>query len=568
MHRFTTLLILISVLTLSLCRAADAPADPDEQEKAQTIAQMRKVSDALKAFKKDRGQYPDYLSDLVPRYIPDADAMLSPTEKRTGRHGDNNQTDPKFRTSFCYEFSAQKFNKSSRTFRELKEQQMEEFGQVVPIVRCFLYGRVLNLSCSGDLFESPLYWETAPEAKVIMDRIGLGPGFRNGEFTALSIVDSETHTPLAGAEVRVTARMYRGLPLPDRTVRAGADGVAQVPLGAPTKGERKLTVTTHQPGYFGLPQTWENDPPKKTATIELEPGAIVGGIVKLPDGKPLAGAEVTLLHMKADLQNQGQFTETPLTTEITDAEGRWKCDRLPRNFVGLAAHVSHASAWTAWFYSSNETGNGRMLRKDLLAKSAELFVEPAGTIHGTVLDADGKPVAGAEVAMRATWKRPPHTLHSKSVTVKTRPAPAPVKTDAAGLYSFPWRDDATVTIIAFPEKGTPTRTKTTATADMKAENLQLGPGRSITGHVTGEDGKPLAGAEIVLMTWDNQLLPVKKTVARTDASGDFTWPTAPLEAVSFSIRAEGHLNHTHSIGENSDPEEKLPKITVKLRKRP
>ena len=81
MHRFTKLLILISVLALSLCRAADAPADLEEQEKAQTIAQMRKVSDALKAFKKDRGQYPDYLSDLVPCYIPDADAMLSPDRK-------------------------------------------------------------------------------------------------------------------------------------------------------------------------------------------------------------------------------------------------------------------------------------------------------------------------------------------------------------------------------------------------------------------------------------------------------------------------------------------------------
>ena len=143
-----------------------------------------------------------------------------------------------------------------------------------------------------------------------------------------------------------------------------------------------------------------------------------------------------------------------------------------------------------------------------------------------------------------------------------------MKTDAAGLYSFPWRDDAAVTIIAFPEKGTPTRTKTDATADMKAENLQLGTGRNISGNVTGEDGKPLPGAEIVLLTWDNQLLPVKKIIARTDQSGNFAWPTAPIETVTFSIRAEGHGSVTHSVGEISDPEEKTPRITIKLRKRP
>ncbi|MEO6784700.1 MAG: carboxypeptidase-like regulatory domain-containing protein [Chthoniobacteraceae bacterium] len=564
MHRFTKLLALMCVLALGPCRAGNVRAASEEEEKAQTIAQMSKVWEALMAFKKDRGQYPDYLSDLVPRYISDPDALVSPTEKRPGRHGDNGQTDPKFRTSFCYEFSAQKFNKSSRTFREIKEQQMEEFGQVVPLVRCFLYGRVLNMACSGDIFESPLYWETSPAAKEIMDRIGLGPGFKNGEFTALKVMDSEKHTPLAGAEVRVTERNYRGLPLPDRTVRAGADGIAKVPLGAPTSDARKLTVTVLKPGYFALPQTWKEDTLKKDVTMELDPGAVIGGIVKTPDGKPLAGAEVTVLHLKPDEKQESKFTETLLSVETTDADGRWKCERVPAHFTGIAAQVKHPSAWTTWFYSSNMAGPHRMLRRDLLADSAELFVDPAATIRGTVLDATGKPVADAEVVVKPSYPHAPHTRIKGASSIATRIPlnPKPVKTDAGGRYTLPWRDEALLTIMVFPHEGAASRTKTEASADMKAEDFRIEKGRSIKGHVTSDDGKPLAGAEVILNMWGDFGMSVKQSVARTDESGDFVWNGANGESMTFSIRADGFVSASRTVAEGKEGESK----TTVLRK--
>ena len=556
---------MLGILALGLCRAGDVRADTEDEEKTQTIAMMRKLWEALTAFKKERGEFPDYLSDLVPKYFPNADALISPTEKRTGRHGDNGQTDPKSRTSFCYEFSAQKFNKSSLTFRELKERQMQDFGQVLPVVRCFLYDRVLNMACSGDIFESALYWESSDEAKAIMARIGLGPGFTDGEFTTLTVTDSEKHQPLADAEVRLTAREYHKLPLPDRTVRTGKDGTVRVPLGPAKPPSRKLTVTVFKPGFYGLPQEWNEGSLKKEATMELDPGAEIGGIVKTLDGKPLAGAEVTVLHLKPDKDTVGKFVEAALSTETSDAAGRWKCTRVPRDFTGIAICVKHASAWTSWIYSSNEAGPHRVLRKDLLAGTAEIFAERAAEIRGTVTSADGKPVAGAEVMAKATGRKPPHQLADRSKLAKSPTPPAPVKTDAAGRYSLPWRDDVAVVLMVFPAEGPPARTKLEATSDMSGENIELGKGRSLKGRVIDGEGKPVSGAEIILTSWDNTLLPRRKVVAKTGEAGAFTWDAAPEDQMRVQVRADGFASTFTTVAGAGDGDEE-PKLELTLRR--
>lgn len=554
------------VIALAPCRAGEVRADPEEAEKTQTIAMMRKLWEALIAFKKERGEFPDYLSDLVPKYFPNADALISPTEKRTGRHGDNGQTDPKSRTSFCYEFSAQKFNNSSLTFRELKERQMQDFGQVLPVVRCFLYDHVLNMACSGDVFESALYWESSDEAKAIMARIGLGPGFKDGEFTTLTVTDSEKHQPIADAEVRLTAREYHRLPLPDRTVRTGKDGTVRVPLGPATPPSRKLTVTVLKAGFYGLPQEWAEGSLKKEAAMELDRGAEIGGIVKTPDGKPLPGAEITVLHLKPDNDTVGKFTETALSTETSGADGRWKCTRVPREFTGIAICVKHSSAWTSWIYSSNEAGPHRVLRRDLIAGTAEILAERAVEIRGKVTSADGKPVADAEITVKATGRKPPHQFADRARLLKTPAPPAPVKTDADGQYSIPWREDGFVTLMVFPVEGTPVRTKMEATSDMSGENIELGKGRVVNGRVKGDNGKPVSGAEIVLTSWDNTLLSHRRVVAKTGADGKFRWGSAPDDSMRVQVRAEGFVSTFTTVSEAADEEQKIEVTLRRLEK--
>jgi hypothetical protein len=108
MHVCRSLLVAVRAVLLALPIGLRADAQ-DEEEKAETRVQMRRVWAAIMAWKKDHGEVPDHLSDLIPKYLPDTNALLAPKQRRTGAAGDNNYRDPKFRGSFCYEFSALKF---------------------------------------------------------------------------------------------------------------------------------------------------------------------------------------------------------------------------------------------------------------------------------------------------------------------------------------------------------------------------------------------------------------------------------------------------------------------------
>jgi hypothetical protein len=45
------------------------------------------------------------------------------------------------------------------TMREWKRQQMKLVGPEVPLVRCLLHDRSLNLSIGGKVYESSVFWE-------------------------------------------------------------------------------------------------------------------------------------------------------------------------------------------------------------------------------------------------------------------------------------------------------------------------------------------------------------------------------------------------------------------------
>ena len=63
--------------------------------------------------------------------------------------------------AYGYEFSNLLF-RDGRTFEEIKEVQRAEWGDVVPILRAFGYGKVINMSYGGDLYETELNWEWDP----------------------------------------------------------------------------------------------------------------------------------------------------------------------------------------------------------------------------------------------------------------------------------------------------------------------------------------------------------------------------------------------------------------------
>jgi len=149
---------------------ASAATSEDHEADKQNMLTIYK---ALKTYEKDHGKLPDWLSDLVPKYIQDTNVLVSPIFRRTGKEELYGNEDPHLTTSYIYEFSAKPVPKvilsafpnlaPGTTMREWKTKQLAEFGPVVPIVRCFLYDPVLSVTSDGEFFESGAYWETDPK---------------------------------------------------------------------------------------------------------------------------------------------------------------------------------------------------------------------------------------------------------------------------------------------------------------------------------------------------------------------------------------------------------------------
>ena len=165
--------------------SSSAASAPTEEERETDKKNMLSIYKALKAYEKEHGKLPDWLSDLVPKYISDSNVLVSPFFVRTGKEVLYGNDDPHMKTSYIYEFSAKPIPKEIRTafpdlpagmtMKEWKTRQIAEFGTVVPIVRCFLHNPVLNVTSDGEFFESGGYWETDPKTlELRKKRLGAG----------------------------------------------------------------------------------------------------------------------------------------------------------------------------------------------------------------------------------------------------------------------------------------------------------------------------------------------------------------------------------------------------------
>jgi len=148
--------------------AASKFAIPEEnlkipEQMQSCAANMRKIYAAIKKYEKDKGTIPIWLSDLVPDYMS-KDMLLCPHKPEvTGRK----RHDPRFPCSYGYEFRMDRRPAKAGMglaggviLRDWKIEQVELFGDVVALVRCYSHGRTINLSMSGKIYLSSITWET------------------------------------------------------------------------------------------------------------------------------------------------------------------------------------------------------------------------------------------------------------------------------------------------------------------------------------------------------------------------------------------------------------------------
>lgn len=150
----------------SIAPAAASTTALAGEEKAECTRNLKRIYTAIQAYQIDHHDLPNWLSDLVPQYLDDANALVCPVCRRTGKIESAPLADPNIPTSYLFEFcplplGPSAANAPNRTRREWKRRQMGLLGSVVPLVRCRHHEPVLNLAFDGTVYESPAMWELA-----------------------------------------------------------------------------------------------------------------------------------------------------------------------------------------------------------------------------------------------------------------------------------------------------------------------------------------------------------------------------------------------------------------------
>ena len=121
--------------------------------------QLQAVYQAIQAYRRDNKDLPEWLSDLVPQYLPSTNALVCPHIAKLGNpHPYNELGDPRVPLGYIYDFSPALW--SGHPMREFKRRQMGLIGGAIPLVRCLYHQPALSVSFDGAFYEGPTTWES------------------------------------------------------------------------------------------------------------------------------------------------------------------------------------------------------------------------------------------------------------------------------------------------------------------------------------------------------------------------------------------------------------------------
>ena len=120
---------------------------------------LNTIGKAIQAYHKEHGDYPEWLSDLLPKHLADTDTLICPADKKDGEAFHPYAKELKNAISYDYQLSP-KFRKS------MMETQIL-FGDVTPLVRCLHHNKrtianTLNLSFGNKVYQAPYSWQSSP----------------------------------------------------------------------------------------------------------------------------------------------------------------------------------------------------------------------------------------------------------------------------------------------------------------------------------------------------------------------------------------------------------------------
>ena len=164
-------------------------------------------------------------------------------------------------------------------------------------------------------------------------------------------------------------------------------------------------------------------------------------------------------------------------------------------------------------------GNNLTLEQ-LLAGKAVMELEPGIRVEGTVEGHDGKPLDDAIVAL----------LRRTTMT-------ASASTARDGRFQMILTNETDHALLVEAVGHAPFVQDVPLQRDMEPLKIALLKGRTLRGRVLGDDDKPVPGASVRVVSW-NQPVALSWS-ATTDAQGRFAWTSAPEDSVQLSISKDG-----------------------------
>ncbi len=365
-------------------------------------------------------------------------------------------------------------------------------------------------------------------------------------LSAAGIVVDEAGRPVAGASLRAAPS---SIPRRNQSqaswssggfVHSAASGRFRLAaLAAGVTYELRAEREGFAPSRQELPARRPGAPGPEIRVV-LHPGRTAFGRVIEGGRRPVAGARVSLQPTPApDLWNRIRQARNPLRfpTATTDASGRFEVRSLPPGSFDLEVRA-HGFAPLTVPALAIPAGQG-------VTDLGTVQLAPGGTVHGVVVDPQGEPVADAEVQAKGADR--------DGALFRLFPASdaGPEGTVTAADGTFTLEDlspgvalDLTVTHPGYGPGAAPG----VAVPSEDTVRVVLQPASRVSGHVTGPDGKPVAGAEVALREESARVLgdPFVRLPPRsphqevTDDEGAFSFADVAPGAFQIAAAAPGH----------------------------
>lgn len=121
--------------------------------------QLKIIGKAITSYKEEHGDYPEWLSELLPKHLADEGILICPADDNNGKSLHPYTIEPNKAVSYDYQLVP-----------KLRNGVLEDeafFGEVTPLVRCFhhnvkdQYSFLLNLSFGNKIYHAPYSWKNS-----------------------------------------------------------------------------------------------------------------------------------------------------------------------------------------------------------------------------------------------------------------------------------------------------------------------------------------------------------------------------------------------------------------------